>query len=128
VLARNAGMVTPLPESGIGRFRLTEHDGIYRDTSSSPGQTTTASAGSLNIDFAQRKYQTELQLDMQGQALKLQSTGTVDPGNILQSSVLNPATSLKGVVGGADAGQAAYLYRSKLPNGAEISGTTVWGR
>lgn len=128
VLARNAGMVTPLPESGIGRFRMTEHDGLYRDTSSAPGQTTTASAGSLNIDFAQRKYQTELQLDMQGQALKLQSTGTVDPGNILQSSVLDPATSLKGVVGGPGAAQAAYLYRSKLPNGAEISGTTAWGR
>ena len=128
VLASNAGMTNALPESGVGRFRLTEHDGLYRQSTGAPAQATTAQAGSLNIDFAQRKYQTELQLDLQGQTLKLQSNGTLDPGNVLQSSVLDPATSLKGVVGGADAAQAAYLYRSKLPNGAEISGTTAWGR
>lgn len=128
VLARNAGMAMALPESGVGRFRLTEHEGIYRETTGAPAQATSANAGSLSIDFAQRKYQTELQLDLQGQALKLHSTGTIDPGNVLQSSVLNPATSLKGVVGGPNAAQAAYLYRGKLSSGAEISGTTVWGR
>lgn len=128
VLASNAGMIRVLPESGIGRFRLTEHDGIYRESTGAPAKTTTANAGNLSIDFAQRTYQTQLELDLQGQALKLQSTGTIDAGNVLQSSVLNPTTSLKGVVGGVDAAQAAYLYRSKLPNGAEISGTTAWGR
>lgn len=128
VLARNAGMINNLPESGVARFRLTDHDGVYRDSTGASAQATTARVGSLNIDFAHRKYQTELQLDLQGQALKFQSAGTIDTGNMLQSSVLNPTSSLKGVVGGIDAAQAAYLYRSKLPNGAEISGTTAWGR
>lgn len=128
VLASNPGIASVLPEMGTVRFRLTEHDGIYRESTGASAQVTTANAGSLSIDFAQRKYQTELQLDLQGQALKLESTGTVESGNILQSSVLNPTTSLKGVVGGVGAAQAAYLYRSKLPSGAEISGTTAWGR
>ncbi len=128
VLARNPAVVTQLPESGVGNFRLTEHDGIYRQASGVAVQTTQATAGQLQIDFGQRRYQTALQLDLQGQPLKMQSSGTVDAGHLLESSVLDPATSLKGVVGGPGAGQAAYLYRSILPNGAEISGTTVWGR
>lgn len=128
VLAHNTGMVTALPESGFGRFRLTDHNGIYRNATGAVAQVTTANAGSLNIDFAQRQYQTELLLDLQGQTFKFESSGAIYPGNVLQSSVLNPATTLKGVVGGTDAAQAAYLYRSKLPNGAEISGITAWGR
>jgi hypothetical protein len=127
-LARNVGFPMQLPESGVGRFRLTEHDGIYRESSGATPQPTQSTGGSLQIDFAQRKYQTDLQLNLNGQALQFQSKGTVDPGNLLQSSVLNPTTSLKGVVGGADAGQAAYLYRSTLPTGAEITGITAWGR
>lgn len=128
VLARNAALPMVLPETGVGSFRLTEHDGLYRDAAGTATQSTHASGGSLRIDFGQRRYQTELQLDVQGRSLTMQSSGTVDPGNLLQSSVLNPATSLKGLVGGVGAGQAAYLYRSRLPDGAEITGATVWGR
>lgn len=127
-LARNIGVPMQIPESGVGKFRLTEHDGIYREAAGATPQATQTTGGSLHIDFAQRKYQTDLQLNLNGQALQFQSKGTVDPGNLLQSSVLDPASSLKGVVGGAHAGQAAYLYRSKLPTGAEITGTTAWGR
>jgi hypothetical protein len=127
-LARNIGVPMQLPESGVGKFRLTEHDGIYRETAGAAPQATHTTGGSLQIDFAQRKYQTDLQLSLNGQALQFQSKGTVDPGNLLQSTVLDPASSLKGVVGGAHAGQAAYLYRSKLPTGAEITGSTAWGR
>ena len=60
--------------------------------------------------------------------MQLQSRGTVDAGNLLQSTVLNPATSVKGIVGGSGAGQAAYVYSSKLPDGAELSGATFWSR
>lgn len=128
ILARNPAVIMQLPESGIGNFRLSEHDGLYRDAPGAVPQPTQATGGRLQIDFGQRRYQTELQLDLRGQALKMQSSGTVEAGNLLESSVLNPATSLKGVVGGPGAGQAAYLYRSSLPGGAEISGATVWGR
>ncbi len=128
VLARNPAVIMQLPESGVGHFRLTEHDGIYRDAPGAAAQITQATAGQLQIDFAQRRYQTELLLDARGQPLRMQSSGTVDAGNLLESSVLNPTTSLKGTVGGPGAGQAAYLYRSILPGGAEISGATVWGR
>ena len=128
VLARNPGAITPLPESNVGNFRLTEHDGVYREAAGATPQPTIATAGRLQIDFGQRRYQTELQLDLRGQSLKMESSGTVEAGKLLESSVLNPTTSLKGVVGGQGAGQAAYLYRSTLPNGAEISGATAWGR
>jgi hypothetical protein len=127
VLVRNPLAAMPLPESGVGNFRLTEHEGFYREATGAAPQPTLATAGRLQIDFGQRRYQTELQLDLQGQPLKLQSSGTVDSGYLLESSVSNPATTLKGVVGGEGAGQAAYIYRSRLPSGAEISGATTWG-
>lgn len=128
VLARNPDVIMQLPESGTGNFRLAEHDGLYRESSASSPQATQVTAGRLQIDFGQRNFQTELQLDLNGQPLKMQSAGTLDAGNVLQSSVLDPATSVRGVVGGKGASQAAYLYRSTLPGGAEITGTTLWGR
>jgi hypothetical protein len=128
VLARNMSVPMQLPESDVGKFRLTEHDGIYRQFSGAAPQPTQSTGGSLHIDFAQRKYQTDLLLNFNGQALHFQSKGTVDPGNLLLSNVLDPTTSLKGIVGGTDAGQAAYHYHRKLPTGAEITGITAWGR
>ena len=128
VLARNPSVIMQLPESGVGSFKLTEHEGMYRDAPGAAPQSTQATGGRLQIDFGQRRYQTELHLDFRGQSLKMQSNGTVEAGNLLESSVLNPATSVRGIVGGPGAGQAAYLYRSSLPNGAEISGATTWGR
>lgn len=128
VLVRNPSVIMQFPESGVGNFRLTEHEGMYRDTPGAAPQSTQATAGRLQIDFGQRRYQTELQLDFRGQSLKMQSSGTVEAGGTLESSVFNPTTSVRGVVGGPGAGQAAYLYRSSLSNGAEISGATIWGR
>lgn len=128
VLARNTNVNMQLPESGVGSFKLREHEGVYRSNTAASPQNTFATGGQLQIDFGQRSYQTEIQLDLNGQALRFQSAGNLESGNLLESSVLSPATTLKGTVGGNNAGQAAYLYRHKLPTGAELSGATVWGR
>src|SRR5262249_5253972 len=57
VLAANPAMTSmALPGEGVGRFALTAHDGVITDNTTGRSVVSTASDGSLQIDFGSRRF------------------------------------------------------------------------
>lgn len=128
LLARNPGLSHPLPETGIGNFKLVEHDGIVINPQTGKAEATKALDGNLRIDFAKQRFQTDLKLDAMGQTVQIASTGKVESGGTLRSDPFVSTTTVQGLVGGTAAGQAVYIYRQPGTFGHELSGATNWSR
>lgn len=128
VLARNPGVIQTLPETGTGNFKLIDHDGIVINPQTGALENTKAIDGNLTIDFAKRRFQTELKLEALGQTLQVGAAGNVEPGGVLRSDLFITPTSIQGLVGGPGAGQATYIYRRPAVTGPELSGATNWSR
>lgn len=84
--------------------------------------------GSFSIDFAQRNFTTQLQVQANGIAPQnLQYSGKVD----VQTGIfLSPATPGQGSLAGAlslNGRQGGYLFNSPVGLGS-VSGATLWGR
>jgi hypothetical protein len=128
VLAKNPGVFSQVPETGVGQFQLIEHNGLVRNPQTQQLENTQSTGGTLSIDFAQQRFQTALQLQALGQSTQITSTGKVESGGILRSDLFISPMVVQGLVGGAGAGQAAYIYRQSSGVGPELSGATQWSR
>lgn len=129
VLAKNPGIVSSLPESGQGSFKLIDHEGIIINSQTGAIESTKAIQGSLTIDFGSRRFQTDLKLQGAGQTIQIGASGNVEAGGILQSDLFVSPTLVQGLVGGANAGQASYIYRrSATSSGPDLSGAANWSR
>lgn len=128
VLAKNPGVFSQVPETGVGHFQLIEHNGLVRNPQTQQFENTQSTGGTLSIDFGQQRFQTTLQLQALGQTTQISATGKVEPGGVLRSDLFVSPMVVQGLVGGAGAGQAAYIYRQSVGNGPELSGATQWSR
>jgi hypothetical protein len=128
VLARNPGVIQSLPETGIGNFKLVDHEGIVVNAKTGTFESTQAIDGSLSIDFGKARFQTDLKLEASGQTIKISAVGSVESGGVLRSDFFFSPTSVQGVVGGTGAGQASYIYRRPSTAGLDVSGATRWSR
>ncbi len=129
VLAKNPGIVSSLPESGQGHFKLIDHEGIIINSQTGVIESTKAIQGNLTIDFGQRRFQTDLKLQGAGQTIQIGAAGTVQAGGILHSDLFVSPTLVQGLVGGAQNGQASYIYRrSATTSGPDLSGAANWSR
>jgi hypothetical protein len=129
VLAKNPGIISSIPETGQGNFKLIDHEGVIINTQTGVIESTKAVDGNLIIDFGKKRFQTELKLQGAGQNIQIGSTGTVEAGGVLLSDLFVSPTLVQGLVGGANAGQASYIYRRpSSANGPDLSGATNWSR
>lgn len=129
VLAKNPGIISSIPETGQGNFKLIDHEGIIINPQTGVTESTKAVDGNLIIDFGKKRFQTELKLQGAGQNIQIGSTGTVEAGGVLLSDLFVSPTLVQGLVGGANAGQASYIYRRpSSANGPDLSGATNWSR
>lgn len=128
VLAKNPGVFSQIPETGVGHFQLIEHNGLVRNPQTQQLENTQSTGGTLSIDFGQQRFQTALQLQALGQTTQINATGKVESGGILRSDLFVSPMVVQGLVGGAGAGQAAYIYRQSTGIGPELSGATQWSR
>ena len=129
VLAKNPSIISSIPETGQGNFKLIDHEGIIINPQTGVTESTKAVDGNLIIDFGKKRFQTELKLQGAGQNIQIGSTGTVEAGGVLLSDLFVSPTLVQGLVGGANAGQASYIYRRpSSANGPDLSGATNWSR
>ena len=129
ILAKNPGIISSIPETGQGNFKLIDHEGIIINPQTGVTESTKAVDGNLIIDFGKKRFQTELKLQGAGQNIQIGSTGTVEAGGVLLSDLFVSPTLVQGLVGGANAGQASYIYRRpSSANGPDLSGATNWSR
>ena len=129
VLAKNPGIISSIPETGQGNFKLIDHEGIIINPQTGVTESTKAVDGNLIIDFGKKRFQTALKLQGAGQNIQIGATGTVEAGGVLLSDLFVSPTLVQGLVGGANAGQASYIYRRpSSANGPDLSGATNWSR
>jgi len=129
VLAKNPGIISSMPESGQGNFKLIDHEGIIINPQTGLIESTKAVDGNLIIDFGKKRFQTGLKLQGAGQNIQIGATGTVEAGGVLLSDFFVSPTVVQGLVGGANAGQASYIYRRpSSANGPDLSGAANWSR
>jgi hypothetical protein len=127
-LFREPNVPNQLPSLGHqANFKLQNASAQYR-TPANELVAAQVNSATLQVDFAQRSFATQLQVQAQGIAPQnLQYSGSVD----VQTGIfLSPAASGQGRLAGAlglNGRQAGYFFNSPLGNGS-ISGATLWAR
>lgn len=127
-LFREPNIPNQLPHLGSqASFKLQDASAQYR-TPSNELIAAQVSRGTLQVDFAQRSFTTQLQVEAPGiSPQNLNFSGSVD---VHTGIFLSPAATGQGSLAGAlglDGRQAGYLFNSPLGNGG-VSGATLWGR
>ncbi len=127
-LFRQPNVPNQLPNLGNQvSFKLQSSSAQYR-TPANEVVAAQVTGGSLSVDFAQRSFATQLQVQANGIAPQnLQYDGKVD----VQTGIfLSPAANGQGNLAGAlglNGRQAGYLFSSPVGNGS-LSGATLWNR
>ena len=126
VIGANPSAVLEMPNAGVGQFKLMGHSGLLVDPASGKLQETTASNGSLQIDFGARRFQTSLELQSPTVQTTIRSQGYIEASGKMASDPYVSATALEGLVGGKGGGEAIYIYHRPAAQGIEVSGVASW--
>ena len=126
VIGANPSAVLEMPDAGVGQFKLMGHSGLLVDPASGKLQETTASNGSLQIDFGARRFQTSLELQSPTVQTTIRSQGYIEASGKMASDPYVSATALEGLVGGKGGGEAIYIYHRPAAQGIEVSGVASW--
>jgi hypothetical protein len=127
VLGVNPAMIAmALPGDGVGRFALTAHEGVITDSFTGRSTTAVASDAQLSIDFGARRFETSMKVSTNNVSTQIGGKGSVDSDGTFVSDIASSST-IKGVVGGKDAGEAMYLYDRLFNNDRyRATGATSW--
>ena len=126
VIGANPSAVLEMPDAGVGQFKLMGHSGLLVDPATGKLQETTASNGSLQIDFGARRFQTSLDLQSPTVQTTIRSQGYIEASGKMASDPYVSATALEGLVGGKGGGEAMYIYHRPAAQGIEVSGVASW--
>lgn len=129
-LYRSRGLIQ-LPEQGKFAFNLQASNAVVANDMGQSPQVLQVKQAGLNIDFGQRRFDTNVKIDgspLTG-TLDLKAGGLIsDQGRFSSMQYFGGNTvSIDGALSG-DGKQAAYLFQHKLPDGRLISGATSWQR
>lgn len=126
VIGANPSAVLEMPSAGVGQFKLTGHSGLLVDPATGKLQETTASYGSLQIDFGARRFQTSLDLQSPTVQTSIRSQGYIEASGKMSSDPYVSVTALEGIVGGKGASEVIYIYHRPAVQGIEVSGVASW--
>ena len=129
VLAANKSAAPiDLPNAGVGSFTLTAHDGVITDNKTGVSMPSTASDANLKIDFGSHRFETSMNVQAGPIATDITARGSVEAnGRFVSDAFVTPST-VTGIVGGTNGGQAMYLYQRAFGGRYDASGATTWGR
>lgn len=127
VLAANKS-ATPLelPGAGSASFRLIGHDGVVVDKSTGRQIASTASDGSLRLDFGTRRFETSMNIKAEELTSTIQARGDIQPSGKFVSDPFVSQSFIQGIVGGKNLAEAVYLYQRALSERFDASGVASW--
>ncbi|MES2187004.1 MAG: FecR family protein [Pseudomonadota bacterium] len=128
LLAANPGSLIEMPNAGVGNFKLASHEGFFIDSVSGKATASTASNGTLSIDFGSSRFQTGLDLKSGDATARIDAQGSVDKSGVFVSDAFGGDSKVSGVVGGTQASQAAYIYQRAISDRLTVTGATSWGK
>lgn len=119
-------MVTDMPRQGVVGFSLTGSEAYVREGANlSP---VTVQDATLTVDFGARRFDTSLSVNGAGVSSQLSASGKVDWQGAMISEASRSTMQVLGMLGGATARDAGYLFEKPLNAGAAIYGATSWRR
>lgn len=115
-----------LPGAGTANFRLSAHEGFITDSATGQNFVTTASDAALRIDFGARRFDTSMTVRAGELAADISAKGSVESNGRFVSDPFTTPSIVQGVVGGRNAGEAAYLYQRTINSRYGATGATSW--
>ncbi len=115
-----------LPGSGIADFKLTTHDGVISDNLTGQNVATTASNASLRMNFGSKRFETSMHVKAGDLAADINGKGSIESNGRFISDPFSSPSIVQGLVGGKQAGEAAYLYQRTISDRYDASGVTSW--
>jgi hypothetical protein len=124
-LAHPTSVASLLPEQGRVNFSMVAAEAYLQDKGQFiPAQVKT---GTLQMDFAQNSFNTQLSVLTPGNVETIQAQGTVDRYGRMQSVATPGSAQLQGIVLNKGL-EATYLFDKAISAGGHISGAAQWAR
>jgi hypothetical protein len=115
-----------LPGAGVANFRLTGHEGIITDKVTGQNLPTTASDASFRIDFGSRRFDTSMNVTAGDLSTNISGKGSVEANGRFVSDAFASPSTIQGIVGGAQANEAYYLYQRSINSRYGAAGAASW--
>ncbi len=116
-----------MPREGTASFALTDGEATLTKAGGQ-AMVATISNAKLNIDFAAQSYTTSLTVANSLGQVDMASKGDVTQKGLMVNSLFSQGFSLRGVLGGANANEAVYTFKSTGEPALSAAGITRWSR
>ena len=127
VIARPDNSAFVMPREGTASFALTGGEATLTKLGGEalPARIENAS---LNIDFAAQSYSTGLSVINSLGQVDVRSKGDVTRNGLMENSLLSQGVFLRGMLGGTNASEAVYTFKSNGDAQLSAAGITTWSR
>jgi hypothetical protein len=115
-----------MPNAGTASFELTGSEASLQATGKE-AQVASIKDAHLDMDFGTRKFSTALTVYTDTASLKMSSTGSITSKGVLFNDAGADAT-IRGYLGGNQAEQAGYVFKSMNSPFYSAEGATTWKR
>jgi hypothetical protein len=127
VIARPNNSSFVLPREGTASFRLTASEATLTKSGGEPMLANVENAH-LDINFAARTYDTGLSVVNSLGRVDVESKGDVSLKGTLESPLFAPRFIVRGMLGGAKADEAVYIFKSTDIGDLTAAGITRWSK
>ncbi len=127
LIARPDNSSFVLPREGTASFALADSEAVLGASGGVmlPARVENAS---LSIDFGARTYSTGLSVVNSEGQLNLSSKGDITRNGGLSSGLLSQGMTVRGLLGGTNASEAVYIFKTTDNQPLSAEGITKWSR
>jgi hypothetical protein len=116
-----------LPREGRAAFGLVNSEAYIQAAGQLP-VAASVQESRLDVDFASRRFSTSLGVVAPGARVDIRAQGDVTDKGALVSELMGSNATVRGYLGGADAKEAGYIFKSSGEPALSAFGATRWAR
>jgi len=114
-----------MPNEGNAAFKLTGGEAVM--TSSGTDRIANIETGQLSMDFSRKTFATSLVVAAGANRANVIGSGILTNTGMMYEDK-HSDTTIRGYLGGANAEQAAYIFKNYANPGITVTGVTTWSR
>lgn len=123
MIARTKGATLVMPTEGTIGFTLSGSEAFMQRGSAQTAANV--DSGTLGINFNNRTFTTALVVSDATDSVKVNGRGVIDMRGLMTNDAASP-TRVVGYLSGAQAEEAAYLFKNATKPGITVFGATTW--
>jgi hypothetical protein len=116
-----------MPREGTASFAMTDGEATL-SKNGGPAISASIQNAKLNIDFAAQSFTTSLSVVNSLGQVDVVSKGDVSQNGVMESSLFSQGFRLRGLLGGSNANEAVYIFKSTGEPVLSTAGITRWSR